>query len=135
MALCSGLNREGMPVDQKFIEARNSSVLHTMYIDIHYCSMSQSQTTGMEECSTGDSSQINFQPLCPSSCPYSLARVFFASLCEKGEKWPASVDRGLSIASQDTCHVHGAPCLNLPTSPYPTLSDNAEPTFKVDCTN
>ena len=33
-----------------------------------------------------------------------------------------SANQTLSIASQDSCHVHDAPCRNLPTSPYPTLS-------------
>ena len=48
---------------------------------------------------------------------------------------PASADQGFSKARQGSCHVHGTPCWNPPTSSYPRLSPNTKPTSKTGCTN
>ena len=54
-------------------------------------------------------------------CPYKGRGVVSMPVCaNKVRNGPASADQGHSTASQGSCHVHGTPCWNPPTSPYPT---------------
>jgi len=45
------------------------------------------------------------------------------------------VKQGLSIASQESSHLHGVLWLHSPTSPYPTLFASPKPIFKTDFAN
>ena len=41
----------------------------------------------------------------------------------------------LQPAKAAATYVHGTPCWNQPTSPYPTFFVSAKPIFKMDCAN
>ena len=56
----------------------------------------------------------------------------YTRLCRNAQ---ASADQGFSTASQGSCHVHGTPCWNPSTFPYPTFFASAKPIFKMDCSN
>ena len=69
-------------------------------------------------------------------CPYTGRGVVPEPVCANMVRnGPASADQGSSIASQGSWHVHGTPCWNLPTSPYPTFFASTKPIFKTDCAN
>ena len=51
-------------------------------------------------------------------CPYKGRGVVPEPVCaNKVRNGPASANQGFSTASQGSCHVHGTPCWNPPTSP------------------
>ena len=55
---------------------------------------------------------------------------------EKGEKWSNQCQPRFFYsqpASQCSCHLHGTPCWNPHTSPYPTFFASTKPIFKTDC--
>ena len=55
-------------------------------------------------------------------CLYKGRGVVPEPVCaNKVRNGPASADQGFSTASQGSCHVHGTPCWNPPTSPYPAF--------------
>ena len=63
--------------------------------------------------------------------PYKGRGVVSIPICaNKVRNGPASVDQGLSTASQDSCNVHGISQICLLTFPYPTLFASAKPIFK-----
>ena len=55
-------------------------------------------------------------------CPYKGRGVIPEPVCaSKVRNGPAGADQGFSTASQGSCHVHGTPSWNPPTSPYLTF--------------
>ena len=46
---------------------------------------------------------------------------------------PVPIKAFLRSCSQGSWHVHGTPCWNLPTSPYPTIFASANPIMKTGC--
>ena len=82
------LQTNPLPLNVPFMKMCFSCMQSHYYIFWHsyhafFCSMSQSQTTGMEECSTGDSSQINFQPLCPKFMSLFISKSFLCIFVRK----------------------------------------------------
>ena len=55
--------------------------------------------------------------------------IFYARLCKKTDKWPTGPDQGFSTASCNSCRALPPRGVHPPTSPCPTLSASAEPTY------
>ena len=65
----------------------------------------------------------------PKWSPAHYKSIFCTCFCKEKMAHP----EGLSIASQDSHHLYGILCLNLPISLHHTLSNTTEPILKMHC--
>ena len=139
------------PLYTDFHFSRNPEVIDTLYdLYFHFCHELALET--LAKCSS--IKPVRVHDLCHTHSLVSLQcsglsdqwMLLPTENCLQWQKWSSykgggpflcqtSGNQGFPIASQGSCHVHGTPCWNPPTSPFPTFFASVKPSFKTDCAN